>query len=335
MANKPKLAVYWAASCGGCEIALANLNEKLLEVLEHFDFVFCPCLLDTKYKDVEAMADGEIFITLFNGAIRNEENEHMAKILRKKSKILIAYGSCAYEGCIPGLGNMYHGDEILKAVFIDSPTTENPNKLLPMTKTETKDGVLTLPAFYEKVKTLSMVTEVDYYIPGCPPEPHKIWEVISFVVEKLSTGQSLPPKGAILGAGSSTVCIECDRKKENKKIKTFKRIYEIIPNSEICLLEQGIICMGIATRDGCGALCPKVNMPCTGCYGPPEDVLDQGAKMIAALGSVLDIGDTKGLSEEEINRRINEILNTIPDLVGTFYKYSLPGSILQGKIKGR
>ncbi|MCX8126928.1 MAG: NADH-quinone oxidoreductase subunit NuoB, partial [Dehalococcoidia bacterium] len=60
---------------------------------------------------------------------------------------------------------------------------------------------------YSVVPGVNRIMPVDIYIPGCPPEPHKIWEVISFVVEKLSTGQSLPPKGAILGAGSSTVCL--------------------------------------------------------------------------------------------------------------------------------
>ncbi len=90
--------------------------------------------------------------------------------------------------------------------------------------------------------------------------------------------------------------------------------------------------MGIATRSGCGALCPKVNMPCTGCYGPPEGVFDQGAKMVAALGSIIDIGDVKGLTEDEINKRVDEVITSIPDFAGTFYKYSLPGSILKGRM---
>ncbi|WP_333653040.1 hypothetical protein [Dissulfurispira sp.] len=122
-------------------------------------------------------------------------------------------------------------------------------------------------------------------------------------------------------------------KKRRKKIERFYRTHEIIPDREKCLLEQGIICMGIATRNGCGALCPKVNMPCTGCYGPPEGTLDQGAKMVGALGSIIDIGNTKGMSEEEIDTKIDGKINAIPDFAGTFYKYSLPGSILKGRIR--
>jgi len=332
MLSKPKLAMYWAASCGGCEIAVANLNEKIIDIDANFDFMFCPCLLDTKYKDIEALPDKDILITLFNGAIRTAENEEIAFLLRKKSQILIAFGSCSHEGCIPGLGNLYNGKDILKTVYLDSPSIDNPSGIIPQPETDVLEGKLHIPAFYDKAKTLSQVVDVDYFIPGCPPEPEQIWNVISTVVEILNKGLPLPPKGAVLGVGRSTVCDECEKKKQDKKIKAFKRTYEFIPDKEQCLLEQGLICMGIATRSGCGALCPKVNMPCTGCYGPPEGVFDQGAKMVAALGSIIDIGDVKGLTEDEINKRVDEVITSIPDFAGTFYKYSLPGSILKGRM---
>ena len=77
---KPKLALYWAASCGGCEITVVDIEAKILDVAEFFDIVFWPCIMDFKYKDVEAMADGEITLCLFNGAIRTSENEYMAKL---------------------------------------------------------------------------------------------------------------------------------------------------------------------------------------------------------------------------------------------------------------
>lgn len=328
MADKPKLSMYWAAACGGCEIALVNINEKILDVDAAFDFMFCPCLLDTKKKDIEALPDKAIAITLFNGAIRTAENEEMAHLLRKKSQVLIAFGSCSSEGCIPGLANLHSRDDLMKTVYLDNVSIDNPNRIIPQPQTKVPEGTLHIPAFFERVKTLAQVTDVDFFIPGCPPEPHQIWNVVSAVV----AGAALPPKGSVIGAGRSAVCNECDRKKEDKKISRLFRTYEIIPEREPCLLEQGLICMGIATRDGCGALCPKVNMPCTGCYGPPEGVLDQGAKMVAALGSIIDIGETKGMEEDEIFRRIDAVFASVPDYAGTFYKYSLPGSILKGRI---
>ena len=109
--NKLKIAFYWAASCGGCEIAVLDINEKILDVVALADIVFWPVAIDVKYKDVEAMPDKYVDITFFNGSIRNSEQEHMAKLLRQKSKTLVAFGSCAHEGCVPGLANLTNKEE--------------------------------------------------------------------------------------------------------------------------------------------------------------------------------------------------------------------------------
>ena len=105
--------------------------KTYLLLLQHADLVFWPIALDIKYKDVEAMPDGHIDVTLFNGAIRNSENEHMAKLLRQKTKILVAYGSCAHMGGIPGLANFSNKEEIFKRAYIDSESTVNPDKIFP------------------------------------------------------------------------------------------------------------------------------------------------------------------------------------------------------------
>ena len=93
--DKPKLAMYWASGCGGCEISTLNIHEHILTVDEVFDIAFFPCIADFKVKDVKAYPDGFIDICLFNGAIRNSENEEMAHLLRQKSKVMVAFGSCA------------------------------------------------------------------------------------------------------------------------------------------------------------------------------------------------------------------------------------------------
>ena len=113
--NKLKIAFYWAASCGGCEIAVLDINEKILDVVKIADIVFWPVAIDIKYKDVEALPDKHIDITFFNGSIRNSEQEHMAKVLRAKSKTLVAFGSCAHEGCVPGLANLSDKKEDFRA----------------------------------------------------------------------------------------------------------------------------------------------------------------------------------------------------------------------------
>ncbi len=329
MAEKPKLGMYWASSCGGCEISLVNLDEKILDIAANFDFVFCPCLLDTKKADIEAMPDGGLALTFFNGAIRTAENEEMARLLRAKSQTLAAFGACACEGSIPGLANLSGREDLFKAVYLDNPSTQNQMKTIPQAFTGVPEGGLRIPEFCERVKTLKDVVAVDYFLPGCPPEPSRVWSV----VEAIISGKPLGPKGGVIGAGDCAVCDECPRTKKDKRLKRFFRTWEIVPDTESCLLEQGLVCMGIATRSGCGGLCPRVNMPCTGCYGPPAGVSDQGAKMVGALGSILDVEPLRGLSEEDLEREIEGRRAFLPDPAGTFYKYSLPGSILKGARK--
>lgn len=326
--GKPKLAMYWASSCGGCEISVLNIHEHILTVDEVFDIAFFPCIADFKIKDVENYPDQYIDVCPFNGAIRNSENEEMAHLLREKSKVLVAYGSCSYEGCIPALSNLTTKKATLDTVYLNNPSIDNPNQVLPQTSTHVPEGELTLPYFYHTVKALDQVVDVDYYLPGCPPEPPQIWAVLQVVVGALTEGKPLPPAGSVIGAGQKAVCDECDREKREKTIKRFYRPYEINPDPDQCLLEQGIVCMGIATRSGCGALCPSVGMGCRGCYGPTEDVEDQGAKMLAAVASVIDAGD-ETMEEDDLNKIIQQAVDTIADPSGTFYRFSMSKSILQ------
>ena len=89
MSEKPKLAMYWSASCGGCEISVLNIHEHILTVDEVFDIAFFPCIADFKVHHVKSYPDDYIDVCLWNGAIRNSEGEEMAHLLRKKSKFLV------------------------------------------------------------------------------------------------------------------------------------------------------------------------------------------------------------------------------------------------------
>jgi F420-non-reducing hydrogenase small subunit len=318
---KGKLAIYWAASCGGCEISILAIDEKILKVAEAFDIVMWPCAADGKVRDVEKMPDQSIDLCLFNGGIRTSEQEYMAQLMRRKSKVLVAFGSCASEGCIPGLGNMNTKKQVFDAVYKEGSATApvNPQDVRPQPKTDVPEGTLHLPIFYDTLKTLDQTVEVDYYLPGCPPEAENIWKALTAVLEG-----KLPPKGSVIGV-DTTVCDECKRKRSEKKIKKFYRTWQIIPDEETCLLEQGLVCCGIATRAGCGALCPQVNSPCIGCHGPNNGVADAGARMMSAIASVIDSSDP-----DEIDEIIRD---GIPDPVGSFYRFSLASSLLRRKNK--
>ena len=322
--SKPKFAMYWAASCGGCEISVLNIGEKILDVDANLEPVFWPVAMDAKYKDVEEMEDGSILLTLWNGGIRNEENEHIAHLLRKKSQILVAFGSCATEGCIPGLANLSSVDEIFSTAF-HTVSTDNPEGIHPQPVYRVPEGELTLPVMKPVLKTLAQVVDVDYYMPGCPPEPHQIAAVIDLVIQVVEGKAQLPPKGAVIGAGNSTVCDECPRARNVKHITAFHRIQEVAPlDPNICILEQGVPCNGPATRSGCNARCPQVGAQCIGCYGPAEGVLDYGARLITAFASVIDATEPA---------EIERILDGIPDPTGQSYRFNLADSLLRASTK--
>ena len=320
--EKPKIALYWCASCGGCEEAVVDLAEDILTVVEKVDIVFWPVALDFKREDVEKMEDGEILATFINGAVRLSEQEDMVKLLRKKSKLIIAFGACSHMGGVPGLANSQTKEKIIDYYYYSGPIVYNPEKNFPNPEFTKKQG-FELPEFYEDVRALDQVIDVDYYIPGCAPPPN----VVKNAVLTLLSG-NLPPKGKVL-ANDKALCEECDLNKtkppEGIKIKEIKRYYEPEKvDPEKCLLLQGLPCLGPVTRGGCNALCIKGNMPCTGCFGPLDGVKDYGAAALSFMASIIDSND-----ENEIK---NIIEKGIPDPMGLFYMYSLPKSLLFRKI---
>ena len=116
------------------------------------------------------------------------------------------------------------------------------------------EGTLGLPAFQPVLRTLDQVVEVDYHMPGCPPESHQIAAVVDLLVQVVQGKAELPPKGAVIGAGQSTVCDECPRQRDVKHITRIQRSQEMPPlDPAVCLLEQGLMCSGPATR--CAPTC--------------------------------------------------------------------------------
>lgn len=315
--EKPKVAFYWCSSCGGCEESIVDLAEDILKVVEAVDIVFWPVAIDIKKKDVEAMEDGSIAVSFINGAIRLSEQEEMAKLLRKKSQLIVAHGSCSHMGGIPGLGNFWNKETIFRRAYHTTPSTDNPDGTVPLEKTVVDGKELTLPSFYDTVYSLDQVIDVDYYLPGCAPPRDLILNAVQAILEG-----KLPPKGSVLSPNKS-LCDDCERnesKPEKLAIAEIKRPWEVEMDPEKCFLAQGVICMGPATRTGCGERCIEANMPCRGCFGPTDQVYDQGAKFLSALASILDTNDEK---------EIEKIVDTIIDPAGTFYRFSLPHSILR------
>ncbi|MDF1537488.1 MAG: F420-nonreducing hydrogenase [Candidatus Thorarchaeota archaeon] len=292
-----RIALTQLSSCWGCDQSLVDLHLRLLDVLPELEIVYWPAVVDYKLKDLEDMKDNSIHIGLVEGSCRTKEDEHLLKVMRQKSKILVAWGSCSVFGGVQGLGNQWDIKELLERKFMKAETVTNPR--IPEEN---------LPGFTESIIPNPEIVPMDVILPGCPPTSDNTLDALT----ALLTNQpwDLPTK---------TVCDQCPMEREEKHIKQFKRTHEGKIEPGKCILDQGYLCLGFATIGLCGAQCPTVNTPCKGCFGPPPAVTDHGAKIISALGSVAE------MEPEELQK-------AFPDPIGSFYFTDYASSYLS-KIK--
>jgi F420-non-reducing hydrogenase small subunit len=323
MSAKPKMAICWLGACGGCDEALVDLNETLLQVAESVDIVLWPIAMDFKYSHIRSMEDKAILLSVITGSVRNSEHQEIAELLRRKSELVLSFGACATLGGTAALANFRTGEDILNWVYREAPTVVNPTGSLPQTQTRMNGKTLTLPEFFDHVYTLNQVIEVDYYLPGCPPPPDLIAVAINAVVSG-----DLPLKGSTL-APRRALCDTCPRnatKPYRLEIRKVRRIHEIEADPEYCFLSQGIICMGPATRTGCGESCIRINTPCRGCFGPVPGVIDHGTRFLSAFATLI---------KTEMDEDSKEAMAAIVDPAGYFYRFSQPSSILgRRKLEG-
>jgi len=295
-----KIAVYWTGSCGGCDVSFLELGVGLLDVLSKVEIVFWPALMDAKRADLEKLPARGIDFALVNGVIRTEENKEMVEILREKSKFLGAYGACAHLGGVPGLANEAGNVEeiVFRPGFRPAPppggaAEDAPSALLP------------------EALPLEEVVPVDFVVPGCPPPA----PLIARFFEAALAGEVY--RGQVF-ASEKALCEECPLSREERRISKILRPHEAQPEPGKCLLDQGMVCLGPVTRGGCGAVCPKAGMPCTGCLGPTPKAGDPALAMLSALASLVRAGEEgeRAFPEED------KILDGLVDPIGTLYKYA-------------
>ncbi len=290
----PKVAEEWLNICGGCEVAILDLGETLLDLLPSLEFVHMPVLMDHKYfgqtGEKDSLEIPEAEIGMISGGVRSEKEKHVAEEMRKKCKTLIALGSCACYGGIPALANMYPLEDVYEKVYRGSKTTESAD-------TPAKD----IPALTDRVYALGEVIEVDLQIPGCPMNPAMILEALTCLL-----------KGKPFELPERSVCDDCPTKRLEKTDVPLKRPLqdsEFTPgeyDTMRCLNEQGILCLGPVTKSGCGKpikegdeyipRCIKGYMPCRGCFGPIRKGANPLVDMVNALSSI-------GLDAKQIEDR--------------------------------
>jgi F420-non-reducing hydrogenase small subunit len=329
MAEKLKIAVNWAASCGGCDVSLLDIEEPLLELAGIADIVYWPVAMDFKKSDFLALPTAGVDFGLFNGAVRTSDHQEFALAFRTRCKVLVAYGSCACFGGIPGLANLHDRDAIFQTAYQTTPSTENEDAIRPQTEYVRNGTTLTLPSFFDTVKSLPQCVQTDVLLPGCPPPTERVLDLIKVVERYADTGE-LPPQGTVI-AETKALCDSCPRNETRAKgrMAVVKRPHEVAADPRECFLNQGILCMGIATRGGCGHTCIRANMPCRGCFGPTADMLDPGAEALSAIGSIAGEANENDVAAHEMKKAVW----SVRDPVGTFYRFTLPSAFLNRAVK--
>lgn len=292
MTARPKIAIYWLGACGGCDSSLTDLGESLLQLASRAEIVIWPLALDFKHDRLRHMPDRSVDLAIVSGCVRNSDHREMAGLLREKSRLLLACGACACFGGVPGLANLRPEGDITGWVYHDAPTVVNPSETEPGGIPVSAGEEPGLPAFYRHVYSLSQIVEVDYFLPGCPPPLDLLMKGIRDILS-----QKPPQKGSTL-APNKPLCDSCPRNQSKPlrmEIRSLRRCHELEIDPADCFLSHGVICMGPATRDGCGGSCLATNTPCRGCFGPVEGVRDAGARFLSSLATLLSPADEREL----------------------------------------
>ena len=237
--------------CAGCISSFINADEELYNLLQRgVEVVYSPTFVDTKeIKRVD--------IAIIEGGVKSDEDEELLREVRAKCDTLIALGICATHGGITSLGNVLSLSKILEKEY---------------------PGVIrsSLPKMRQMIYPICSFVDVEYYIPGCPPMPFRIMETITSIL-----------KGEKPQRSTKIVCSECPRKILPVKPSHLLQIYEKESDSSTCLLNQGFVCLGSLTRNGCGAPCPQVGFTCFGCRGPSDALLYRSTDLYNVLVDII------------------------------------------------
>lgn len=291
---KARVSTEWLSGCSGCHVAVVDLHEKILGLLDDVEFVRAPVLMDEKdYPPAD--------VGLVEGAVRSEHDRDALKKMRDSVDKLIAFGTCAVYGGPSGMGWLYPNQAVMDKAYGPGPTT---------TGDEPPDD--DAPQLEPSVTPIDEVVEVDLYLPGCPPHPYFIATGLRALLD--------PGTKALTG---KPVCSGCDRKMVKQAGVSLQPGQVTADDPETCFLSQGVICLGSVTLNRCQAPCPNVGIACTGCAGPSVDMIAEPhldfRTMVARRMNLLT-----GIPTEEV-------VSYFESNAKTFYAYALASPVLYRK----
>ncbi len=176
---KPRVAFFDFASCEGCQLQIANLEEEVIDLINIVDVV--------SFREVMKEHSDEYDIAIIEGSIMRPMDVERLRKIRSSAKILVAFGACACIGGVNKIRNQWSPEEVKKEVYGDSEEIKD-NDFFDVSET----------------KAVNEVVPVDYYIRGCPPNKDEIKKVITALV--MGKKPNIP---------NYPVCVEC-KKNENE-----------------------------------------------------------------------------------------------------------------------
>lgn len=162
MTNKTRVATVWLGGCSGCHMSFLDLDEKLIDLEGQIELVYSPIADVKEYPH-------NVDVVLVEGALCNTENLELLLKIRERTKVIVSFGDCAVTGNTPQLRNKLDIDDVLTKVYQAGPGS------VP----KGPEAIDVLPVLLPKVYPLHAAVNVDYYLPGCPPDPDRIFKTVA------------------------------------------------------------------------------------------------------------------------------------------------------------
>ncbi len=250
------------SSCWGCHQSLLNAHLNLLPILPALEIVYWPAVVDFKHDSLVEREDGSIVVGFLEGVARTKQDTENVKLMRKKCKIIVAFGACACYGSVKGLANLFDKEDLIKRKFMEteSITDENP-----------KEPTQHVPGIEDFIVNVKNIIDVDMFIPGCPPTSDNIVAAISYLLTLVSEDPKLLDK-------NKSMCEKCDLFKEG------------------CFLDKGKLCFGPITAGGCELLCPNHGDYCYGCFKATNKPSEKISKLKSMLYDIEELTNEIGAS---------------------------------------
>lgn len=178
LSHRPRLATVWLGGCSGCHMSFLDLDERLIDLAALVNLCYSPIL------DVKEFPE-QVDITLVEGAVANQDHLHEIRLIRQRTRILVAFGDCAVTGNVTALRNLFPVEDVLNRAYRDADVVAG----IP-------SGNSIVPRLLDRVLRIHDVVPVDYFLPGCPPSADAIH---AFVVDLLA-GRTPAAAGRKFGA---------------------------------------------------------------------------------------------------------------------------------------